>query len=65
MLLLTRDGTSTTDRALRVTKKLSSTTNSIAQQEKNEDVSFFSEKADMGSVEMRSFVISKSSSIVA
>jgi len=30
---------------------------SIAQQEKNEEVSFFNEKTDMGSVSMRSFVI--------
>jgi 4,5-DOPA dioxygenase extradiol len=30
---------------------------SIAQQEKNEQVSFFNEKTDMGSVSMRSFVI--------
>ncbi len=30
---------------------------SIAQQEKNEQVSFFNEKTDMGSISMRSFVI--------
>ena len=30
---------------------------SIAQQEKHEEVSFFNEKTDMGSVSMRSFVI--------